>query len=551
MQSCLGITIAENLIKYAKVEKESNSFKVKSYGIKFFDNLELGATINQIIDETDSRKIPISVNTSNEKYYYLNIFNLTNENYAKKAIQTEFESFCGENHLNANTFEGRYTYTRDALNTDRNKVIYIYNSKVELEQTYNMFKGARLTTATPISIALPNIVRAEKNKNVMIVDIDTKTTITTMLNQNIYNIDILNQGLKEALETINEKENSLLKSYEVCKNTTIYTMDMQSSQNMGENSEYLSYIVPCLYKIAQELQNIIKNYKHIDTVYLTGLGSVINNVDLYFQEYLQGTKVEILKPFFLDNNSKVNLKDYIEVNSAIALAIQGLGFGVKTLNFAKGGVGFDGLKKLASMDLKDLKDVKIEIPKLNFDFKGSMDRIEVSLTTYSLIVVIIAIVFCIASTFLKNSMNVSISKAEDMISYTTKQIALVNSDDNKIIGKTQDYQKYKSNLENTSSAIETKRSRKNQITTMLNKIIYTIPKEAQITEIRNTEKLSSDGNATVQHITIYVQSKGYDKLAYFKAQLKSANVLDNIVSTEGVKDGEYVKIAIEGDLKTY
>ena len=550
MQSCLGITIAENLIKYAKVEKESNGFKVKSYGIKFFDNLELSSTINQIIDETDSRKVPISINTTNEKYYYFNIFNLTNESYAKKAIETEFESFCGENHLNANTYEGRYTYTRDISNADRNKVIYIYNSKAELEQTYNLLKGVRVTTATPISTSLPNIIRTEKNKNSMIVDIDTKTTITTIINQNIYNIDILNQGLNDAIEKINEKENSLLKSYEVFKNTTIYTMDMQASQAVGENNGYLDFIVPSLYKIAQELQNIMKNYKQIDTVYLTGLGSVINNVDLYFQEYLKGTKVEILRPFFLENNSKVNLKDYIEVNSAIAIAIQGLGFGVKTLNFAKGATGFEGLKNLASMDLKDLKNGKFKMPKINFDLSGNMDRLEVSLTTYSLIAIIIAIVFCIASTFIKSSMEASTSKAQAMIADTTKQIALVNSDDNKIIEKTQDYQKYKSNLENTSTAIETKRSRKNQITTMLNKIIYTIPKEAQITEIRNNEKVSESG-ATVQHITIYVQSKGYEKLAYFKAQLKSANVLDNIVSTEGVKDGEYVKIAIEGDLKTY
>ena len=121
MQSCLGITISDNLIKYAKVEKDTNNFKVKSFGIKFYDNLELQSTIDQIIDETDSRKIPISINTQNEKYYYFNFFNMTNKDYAKTAIETEFESFCNENHINENAYEGRYTYTRDLANNDRNQ----------------------------------------------------------------------------------------------------------------------------------------------------------------------------------------------------------------------------------------------------------------------------------------------------------------------------------------------------------------------------------------------------------------------------------------------
>ena len=39
MQSCLGIYIESNLLKYAKVSKEKDEFKVDAYGIKFFDDL--------------------------------------------------------------------------------------------------------------------------------------------------------------------------------------------------------------------------------------------------------------------------------------------------------------------------------------------------------------------------------------------------------------------------------------------------------------------------------------------------------------------------------
>ena len=46
------------------------------------------------------------------------------------------------------------------------------------------------------------------------------------------------------------------------------------------------------------------------------------------------SKCEILKPYFIKNVniSRENVKDYIEVNSAIALALQGLGEGIKKIN---------------------------------------------------------------------------------------------------------------------------------------------------------------------------------------------------------------------------
>ena len=39
----------------------------------------------------------------------------------------------------------------------------------------------------------------------------------------------------------------------------------------------------------------------IDRVYITGTAALINNIDLYFQEYLEDTRCEILKPDFVKN----------------------------------------------------------------------------------------------------------------------------------------------------------------------------------------------------------------------------------------------------------
>lgn len=558
MQSCLGITITDKLIKYAKVENANNTFKVTSYGIKFYDNLELQRTIQQIIEETNSQKTPISVNVRNEKYYYFDIFNLANKEYAKKAIQTEFESFCTDNHLTINAYEGRYTYAKDQNNEDQNKVIYVYENRADLNETLDVLKGYKVVAATPVAISLPNIATIEKNKNTMIIDLDETSKVTTILGQSVYNVDILQQGLKDAFDAINEKENSYLKTYEVLKNTTIYTMEMVNPANAGkETNEYLQYIIPTLYKIATEVQNLMKSYRKIDQIYLTGLGTVINNVDLYFQECFKDTKVEILKPFFVENDTKANIKDYIEVNSAIALAIQGLGYGIKTINFKKNDI-MEDLKALLTMDVKDVKSVtkgasktKGKMPKLSFSFdmKGKLSKVETSAIRDCAVILFVLIIFCTGSTLLKRQIEENIAKANDVIQYTETQINLAEADDGKINTKTQDYKKYKTNLENTSSAIETKRSRKNQITTLLNKIVYTIPKQVQLTEIKNVENTQS--GVAVQHIIIYAQSTEYEQLAYFKAKLKNAGILDNIVSTEGTKEGKNVKIAIEGDLKSY
>ena len=70
----------------------------------------------------------------------------------------------------------------------------------------------------------------------------------------------------------------------------------------------------------------------INKIYITGTASAINNIDLYFEEIIGGIKCEILKPFFIDTTElKISTKEYIEVNSAIALALEGLGFANKEL----------------------------------------------------------------------------------------------------------------------------------------------------------------------------------------------------------------------------
>ena len=47
MQECLGISINNKLIRYARVSKNNDSYNVTSYGVKFYDNID--TAIKQII----------------------------------------------------------------------------------------------------------------------------------------------------------------------------------------------------------------------------------------------------------------------------------------------------------------------------------------------------------------------------------------------------------------------------------------------------------------------------------------------------------------------
>ena len=98
------------------------------------------------------------------------------------------------------------------------------------------------------------------------------------------------------------------------------------------------------------------------------------------------------------------------------------------------------------------------------------------------------------------------------------------------------------NLRNINDKIENDLSLKNSIPNLLVEIMSAIPRQVQITEIENTSQ--SEG----RHIVINAQSKYYDELGYFKAKIKEDRILTNVVSTQGEKQGEFVKVVIEGDL---
>ena len=538
MTNCLGLYIEENLIKYAKVSKDHDNLKVESFGIKFYD--KLGQAIDQIVEETYSQKTPISINLSEEMYNYFDMFSMLSKNDLQKAIKTEFDSFCSEKGYNPNVFETRYAIVDYPDDKEKLKVIHIAENKIELNKKTQVLENYKLMNISPISMSIANLLNTDEKQNALIVNIENETTITTIIDNKIFNIDKLEQGSSEFLSKINLKENSYSKSYEICKNTTIYTSEGRELQE--EESSYLEDIMPTLYNIVGEVKKIINtNMQKINKVYITGTASLINNVDLYFQEYLDEVKCEILRPYFIEGTRDISIKDYIEVNSAISLAMMGLGEGITGMNFKK--LTFaDKVPSWLKVEVdpdKTKKEKKNLGGLLTWDLGQKLDKTEIGLIRIASALLILVIVYSCFSALLSNQIDAKENEAEESIASTNGQIQLANSDNEKIKTKTNEYTKMIENLQEANDRLADRNRTRNAIPNLLNQIMSVIPASVQLTSIENT---------TNTHIVINAQSDKYEQLGYLVAKMKNDVILTNVISTAGQKDSNVVTIKIEGDL---
>lgn len=543
MTSCLGIYIEPNFIKYAKISKDHDILRVESFGIKFYD--KLGDAIDQVISDTYSFKTPISINLSEESYQYFYMFTLLNKVDMKKAIQTEFESFCADKGINKNGVEARYALVNSLDDKEKIKVIHVSANKSSILEQEQPFLNYKLSTIVPVSISISNIANLKSKENVLIINMENETTITTVIDQRIYQVEKIQNGALEVLEGIRIKENSYSKAYEICKNSTIYTMEGQELQE--DKNEYLDDIMPTLYTIASKVKEIIENNTiKIDRVYLTGTLSVVNNIDLYFQEVLQNEKVEILKPFFIKDTVKINIKDYIEVNSAISLALQGLEYGLKDMNFKKHTFkdNIDDIfakLNISREDKTDKKQNKVLSNMFSTNFRGKLSPSERWMFRVLGGALILTVMYSGFSIFLNKEIDKKNLEVAEVKQDTAYKITKVEKDIKDVQSKTSEYQRLAENLRNISNQVSEDNKNRNNIPNLLSQIMHSIPQGVQITSIENP---------SAKHIIIQAQSQKYEQLGYFKAILKTQGILSpsTVVSSDGERSGEVVKVRIEGDL---
>ena len=538
MASYLGLYVESNIIKYAKVSKDHEKIKVESFGVKFYDNLE--KAIDKIIEETYSYKTPICINLSEEIYNYFDMFAMLSNKDLSKAIKTEFEMYCNDQGYNPNVFETRYVVSKNPEDKDKLKIIHIAANKIELTKKTQVLEKYKLANIVPVSMAITNLIETKPKENYLIVNIEDDTIVTKILDENVYEIQVFDEGSQEFLRKINLKENSMAKSYEICKNTTIYTSEGKDLQETEFG--YLEDIMPTLYTIVGNVRKIInESEERITKVYLTGTATLINNLDLYFQEYLNEVECEILKPYFINTTQDISIQDYIEVNSAVSLALSGLGQGIQGINFKKQSFN-EKIPNWLKIEVNPGKAKKSKLATSSWftnDLGEKLDKTEISLLRTAVGLIILFVIYSCFAKLLQKQTEQKEQQAQESINHTNAQIQLAESDKTKIDSRKNDYTEMIENLQDLNDRLTEASKTRDAIPNLLNSIMYIIPENVQITSIQNT---------TGTHIVIQAQSNKYEQLGMFKAKLDTEMYLTNVISTSGQQENNVIKVTIEGDL---
>ena len=542
MQSCLGIYIEENLIKYAKVTREKDNIKIESFGTKFYEDIE--NAIDKIVEETNSIKSPIAINLSGECYDYYEVFALLNKQALKKSMDIEFEMSCTERGIKKNSMEKRYMFIQKTDDIEKMKAINVSISKASLEMQKDLFYKYNLTAVEPLPTSIINLLKSNTDKNELIVNMEEKTYLTFLKNGQIDNVQTLDTNIFEALNEITRRENSANKAYEILKNTTITTQEISSV--MEDGNEYIDIIIPLLFKMLNEIKEKIAEFgEQIDNIYFTGTGVVINNVDMYFQDRLNEIQCEILKPGFLDAQSlKIGIKDYIEVNSAISMALNGLGIGTTNeLNFGNRGNLADIANYTANQmsSSKTWKDI----------FKGKLQPSEKLIVRLIALCFIFVICYSFIAGRIMDGMNRKYANAELKIKETQDSIEYLEGTDNEqgrielVEYLTKEYKKSTARLNNEVLEDEDAIFREKELTNFLTKLSTTMPTEIRLVSLENTED---------RHIVIQARSLKYQQLGFFKTILEANNLLKDVKASTGVRyhdeveNQDYILVTIEGDL---
>ena len=443
--------------------------------------------------------------------------------------------------------ERKNIFALDQDDAQKMKAINVSIEKNTLDSKKALFEKYNLATIEPLPIGIMNLIKLTNDSNELIVNMEEKTTLTFCENGQIDKIDEIETSIMETIREISKQENSQTKAYEILKNTTISSQDMDTVQ---DGNEYMDIIVPTLFKMLNEIKEKMDQYgRQITKIYFTGTGIVINNVDMYFQDRLNDIQCDLVKPSFLDSQSlKIGIKDYIEVNSAISLALSGLQSG-NELNFANKnafniqGLEIAGLPKGKGDKVKSLKETAGE----------KLDAFEKLVVRLFILAIIFIMIYSTLTKNLYTNMEQKLSDTDQKTRETQASIVSMSKTKTSVEYLTSEYESLISKLNNESVQNGQAVYRSDEINNFLTKLKTIIPTEVKLVSLENTQS---------RHFVIQARAAKYQQLGYFKALLETATsegtsykaILENVKASTGIRyhdsdtNEDYVLVTIEGDL---
>lgn len=320
MASALGIFIDRNIIKYTKLNGTKNKLKVESYGMKYGENHK--ELLKQIIEETNSSKNNVVINAAEIHYEETSIFSMLKKKDYDKAVEVAYEEIIDKQKLRPELLEYGYILSKNPADSEKLHVLLGIQEKGAMETRANLFgQNVMLYSQMPIGISISNIY--ESPLPALIVNIEEDTYITEIYDTEPIKVTRIATGTKNIIDTINNEENSISKSYEVLRNMVLPTDDMD--QISFEGNEYAPVIVSEVMKIVSEIKSVMKKRPGIyKKIYISGTGATISNLETFIEKLIDDVECDILRPAGIEGQKKVAIKEYVDVNSAIALACEAL-----------------------------------------------------------------------------------------------------------------------------------------------------------------------------------------------------------------------------------
>lgn len=535
MAKALGIYLQDNLIKYSKLSETKGKFKIEAYGVKYVKNLK--EDIKQIIEETDSKKIPIVVNSEEEEYDYLKIFAGLNKSDFDKIIDMQFEEIATDNMLNKKLLKTGYIISEDMADVEKLHVLHVAQFITAIETRVNLFGSKKPTDVIPTGVIMHNLVKTGGDYG--IVNMEEKTEFIGVMKGNPYHVEKFNTNLASVIKDINKTENSIASSYETLKNTILPVNDLENI-SIEENPN-IPVVLDYINGVIDEVKGYLdKTELRIKKIYLTGTGATISNIEAIFNLAIPNVDFEVLKPNFIYEKSKTTaVKELIDVNTATALALQELGMAVKTMNFATtaGGASnkrtIDFTKDISDIDFDEIKE------NLKADFTAEISVFESFAIRMLLTALIVIMVFSIFSMWLEKG-NMQKQEEADKISLKSSMtIQKVKADIEKIDASRREYEEILAKAESARNKTSNNGSiPKDSLPNFLNRLAHAIPVRVTVLDIKEERT----------RVTVEVESKQYEQLGFFIGILENEGILYELKTDFSQKRDGYVNVRIEGRL---
>ncbi len=561
MSYCLGLHIDDNYIRYAKVLKEENKEpKIETYGVMFYDNLQMA--IEGIIKETYSFDAEISINLNGESYYEFETFAGMDYANLKRHLKLMFaEEVCTPRDLKPSVFETRFIKTKSDTDEDATKVIYIASNKTLIAKPKQLLNN-KVNKILPISLANLSLLNLQEQTNCAILDLDTYTTLTIIVKGQVKKIININLGMGNILSKLTQTYKSYSKAYSACKQIMLLNdliaeptkkrgrPSKNAVSDEGDLTADIESITPILYDIAERIKTQLNDYVGIiNKIYLTGSAVIINDIDLYLENEIGGITVERLKPHFLANNIEASkkMKELIEVNGAIALAISPTKFDKENINFNT--VNILEETKTILKDNKHISKILAKLPKKGEKKpkkpKEPKTKIAFSeqsigvLPTALITILILSITAYIATTTaLKAQYDRNVAKIDEGTANLNAIITQINADTQTININSQKYLTLQNNIRMLASQLDQINGLSNDVPSLLTRIALVMPDEVVLTKLT-----INDSNVSIE-----AECSTYAPLGFLISSLKTEEIMTNI-NTSLVEGASLQKIVINGVIK--